>query len=96
MYFPSVVNIYSSLKEVGFVEEAIDIKAFAQDLTENTASAITKFFRGFTEPGISQFFTQNNVEALYKKIEEKLNDIDVNEFRKDLLRSTFIKLKKAR
>ena len=67
-----------------------------QDLTEDTALAITKFFRGFTGPGISQFFTQNNVEAFYKKIEEKLNDMDINELRKGLFRNTLIKLKKTK
>jgi SAM-dependent methyltransferase len=96
VYHPSIENIYSSLKEVGFAEENIDIKALIQDLTEDTALAITKFFRGFTGPGISQFFTQNNVEAFYKKIEEKLNDMDLNEFRKGPFRNTLIKLKKAK
>ena len=96
MYHPSIENIYSSLKEVGFAEENIDIKALIQDLTEDTALAITKFFRGFTGPGISQFFTQNNVEAFYKKIEEKLNDMDISEFRKGIFRNTLIKLKKTR
>jgi SAM-dependent methyltransferase len=94
VYHPSVKNIYFSLKEVGFVEENIDIKVFPQDLTEDTSFAITKFFRGFTGPGIGQYFTQNNVEAFYKKIEDKLNDIDINEFRKGQLCSTLIKLKK--
>jgi len=95
VYHPSVENIYSSLQEVGFAKENIEIKVFPQDLTEDTSLAITKFFRGFTEPGISQFFTQNNVEAFYKKIEEKLNDIDINEFRKGQLCTTLIKLKKT-
>jgi SAM-dependent methyltransferase len=96
VYHPSVENIYACLKEAGFADENIGIKAFSQDLTEDTAFAITNFFRAFSEPGISQFFTQNNVEAFYKKIEEKLNDIDINEFRKDQLCRTLIKLKKNR
>jgi SAM-dependent methyltransferase len=95
VYHPSIENIYSSLKEVGFAEENIDIKALIQNSTEDTALAITKFFRGFTGPGISQFFTQKNVEAFYKKIEGKLNGIDMNEFRIGLFRNTLIKLKKA-
>ncbi|HEV8083110.1 MAG TPA: methyltransferase domain-containing protein [Chitinophagaceae bacterium] len=95
VYHPSVENIYSFLKEVGFAEENINIKTFSEDLKEDTALAITNFFRGFTEPGIGQFFTQTNVEAFYKKIEEKLNEIDIDEFRKGLLCSTLIKLKKA-
>jgi SAM-dependent methyltransferase len=94
VYHPSVENIYSSLKEVGFAEENINVKTFAEDLKEDTALAVTNFFRGFTEPGISRFFTQNNVEFFYKKIEKKLNDIDIDEFRKGLLRNTIIKLKK--
>jgi SAM-dependent methyltransferase len=95
VYHPSVENIYSSLKEVGFVEENIDIKVFAEDLTEGTPLAITNFFRGFTGPGLSQFFAQNDVEAFYKKIEEKLNNIDMNEFRKGQLRTALIKLRKT-
>ncbi|MDQ6890776.1 MAG: hypothetical protein M3Z56_10930 [Bacteroidota bacterium] len=54
IYHPSVANIYSSLKEVGFAEKDIDIKAFPEDLKEATALDITNFFRGFTEPGIRQ------------------------------------------
>src|SRR5258708_6877386 len=34
VYHPSVGNIYSSLKEVGFAKENINIKVFPQDLTE--------------------------------------------------------------
>jgi SAM-dependent methyltransferase len=95
VYHPSLENMYSSLKEVGFAEENIDIKALIQDLTEDTALAITKFFRGFTGPGVSQFFPQNNVETFYKKIEEKLNDMDINKFGKGLFHNTLIKLKKT-
>lgn len=94
VYHPSIENIYSSLKEAGFTEENINIKTFAENLTEDTALSITNFFRGFTEPGVRQFFTQNTVEVFYKKIEEKLNNTDINEFRKGLLRTTLIKFKK--
>ena len=96
VYHPSVASMYSSLKEVGFAEENIDIKVLIQDSTEDTALAITNFFRGFTGPGISQFFSRNNVEAFYKKTEEKLNGIDIDEFRKGLFRNTLIKLKKTK
>ncbi|MDQ6843936.1 MAG: methyltransferase domain-containing protein, partial [Bacteroidota bacterium] len=37
VYHPSVENIYSSLKEVGFREESIDIKVFPEDLKEDTS-----------------------------------------------------------
>ncbi len=94
VYHPSVENIYSSLKEAGFAEENINLKTFAEDLEEDTALDVTNFFRGFTEPGIRQFFTQNNVDVFYKKIEYELNNTNINEFRKGLLRSTLIKLKK--
>lgn len=94
VYHPSVENINASVKEAGFAAENIDIKTFAQDLTEDTPIAITNFFRGFTEPGLSHVLTQNNVEVFYKKIEEKLNERDINQFRKDLLRTALIKLKK--
>ena len=93
-YHPSVKNIYACLKEVGFAEENIDINAFNQDLTEDTPVSITSFFRGFTEPGMRQFFTPDTVETFYKRIEEKLNNIDINEFRKNISCRTVIKLRK--
>jgi SAM-dependent methyltransferase len=96
VFHPSVANMYSSLEEVGFYKENIDIQVFVEDLAEDTSSAITSFFRGFTEPGISQFFTRNKVESFYKTIEEKLNHIDINEFRKGQLLTTVIKLKKSK
>ena len=94
VYHPSVGNIYSSLKEVGFADENIRIRTLIEDLQENTALDVTNFFRGFTEPGIRQFFSQSTVEAFYKKTEDELNNTDINEFRKGLLRTTIIKLKK--
>jgi SAM-dependent methyltransferase len=94
VYHPSVANMYSSLEESGFAKDTIEINVLAEDLAEDTSSSITRFLRGFTGPGISQFFDQKKVELFYNSIEEKLRRIDINEFRKGLLLTTIIKLKK--
>jgi SAM-dependent methyltransferase len=95
VYHPSVANMYSSLEEAGFAKEHIDINVLAEDLSEDSPSSITNFFRGFTGPGISQFFNQEEVELFYNSIEEQLGRIDINEFRKGQLLTTIIKLKKT-
>jgi SAM-dependent methyltransferase len=94
VHHPSVGNMYSSLEEAGFAKENIDINVLAEDLAEDTSSSITKFLRGFTGPGIGQFFDQEKVELFYRTLEEKLSHIDINEFRKGQLLTTIIKLKK--
>jgi|GEM_PF-1805366 SAM-dependent methyltransferase len=94
VYHPSVANMYSSLDEAGFAKENIEINVLAEDLAEDTSSSITKFLRGFTGPGIGQFFDQEKVELFYHTIEEKLSHSDINEFRKGQLLTTIIKLKK--
>ncbi len=94
VYHPTIENVCTSLKEVGFADENINIKHYTEDLVEDTPLSITNFLRGFTQPGISQFLNPNMLEDFYKNFEDKLNGMEINEFRKNQMHRTLIKLKK--
>ena len=95
LYHLSVEQIHDKLKEAGFTEENININAFEQDLTEDTPAAITNLHKAVSLPGYSRVFPPSILQAFYQKMEDKLNGIDMNEFRKKQWQRTLIKLKKV-
>ena len=90
----STKHIYGALLKAGFTEDNINIDAFKQDLVEDTPAAITNLHRAVSQPGYSRVFPSTILEAFYKRMEEKLNAIDINAFRKNQWHRTLIKLKK--
>ena len=94
LFYPTVEDIEESLHQAGFTPENISIQSFDQDLTEDTPVAIASFLSAFTRPGFSQFFSQEDLDAFYKKIEERLGAMDLAEFRKGQWHRTLLRLKK--
>ncbi len=95
LYYLSIEQIRNALLKAGFTKENININSFTQDLTEDTPAAITNLHRAVSQHGYSQVFNPNLLEAFYKRMEEKLNDKEINSYRKDQWHRTLIKLKKA-
>jgi SAM-dependent methyltransferase len=94
--FLSIKQIYSALIKAGFATENININAFDQDMTEDNAAAITNLHRAVSQEGYGKVFPPDILEAFYKRMEEKLSSIDINEFKKNQWHRTLIKLKKQR
>lgn len=94
LYHLSTELIYAATLKAGFTTDNININAFEQDLTEDTPTAITNLHRAVSQPGYSRVMPPGILEAFYKRLEEKLNDIDMNVFRKNQWQRTLIKLKK--
>ena len=92
VYHPTKKDILILLTRVGFLEKNINIDAFTQDITEETPLAITNFYRAFTQSGLSQFFNPDMLGNFYERMENKLNEMDIVAFRKDLLHRTLIKV----
>ncbi len=94
LYYLSVEHIYNALLKAGFTKENIVINAFEQDLAEDTPAAVTNLHRAVSQAGYSRVLPADILEAFYKRMEEKLNDIDIDAFRKNQWHRTLIKLKK--
>jgi SAM-dependent methyltransferase len=94
VYHPTVEGIIHSLMAVGFSPENIVVKAFTEDLTETTPTAITAFYSAFSRPGLSQYLPPDLLDHFYSRFEKRLNNMDVTVFRKDLLHRTMVKVKK--
>jgi SAM-dependent methyltransferase len=94
LFYPKLEDIRKIIIDVGFKTENIQIDSFNQNLTENTSETITKFLEAFSRPGFSQFFKKEDLNAFYSRIEEKLKNMNIDEFRKDQWHRTLIKLKK--
>jgi SAM-dependent methyltransferase len=90
----SIKQIHNALLKAGFAKENININAFEQDLAEDNATAITNLHRAVSQGGYSKVFPSKILEAFYKRVEEKLSSMDINEFRKNQWHRTLIKLKK--
>ena len=90
----SIELIHSALLKAGFKKENIDINAFEQDLAEDTPAAIANLHKAVSKEGYSKAFPPDILEAFYKRMEEKLSNLDMNEFRKNQWHRTLIKLKK--
>ena len=95
LYYLSLEQIYDSVLKAGFTKENTNIHSFTQDLTEDTPAAITNLHRAVSQHGYSQVFNPTLLEAFYKSMEEKLNDKDMNSYRKNQWHRTLIKLKKV-
>lgn len=94
LFYPKLEDVQKILTDIGFKTENIQIDSFNQDLTEKTPEAISGFLQAFSRSGFSQFFTGEDLNAFYSKVEEKLKDMDIDEFRKDEWHRTLIKVKK--
>lgn len=94
LYYPKLESIYNTLLETGFDQKNISIKSFNQDLTESTPESISGFLQAFSRPGFSQFFKKEDLDAFYNRIEEKLRNMNVDDFRKNEWHRTLIELKK--
>jgi|SRR5450432_12749 len=95
VYQPSVENILFALKKAGFAEQHIEINAYTEDLNEDTPLSITKFFKAVSQAGFSQHMTPDVLVAFYKRMEDKLQDMNLKEFRDNQWHRTLIKLIKA-
>jgi len=95
VYHPRVEDILNALITVGFLRENIEINAYPQDLTEESPSAVTAFYRAFSQPGLSQYLPTDILDQFYNRMEERFNNMDMVVFRKDLMHRTFIKVRKA-
>lgn len=94
LYYLSTEQIYNTLLKAGFTKENIDINAFKQDMPEDNATAITNLHKAVSKEGYSKVMSPNITAAFYKRMEEKLSNMDINEFRKNQWHRTLIKLKK--
>lgn len=94
VYHPTVEHILNALMAAGFSREKIEINAFEQDLTEETSSAVTGFYKAFSYKGLSQYLPPHILNHFYRKMEDRLNNTDMEEFRKKLLHRTLIKVRK--
>jgi SAM-dependent methyltransferase len=95
VYHPSPDDIQSALKSAGFPGRLTEIITYEEDLSEDSPPAITNFFKAVSKPGFSQFMNSNTLESFYNKMEEKLENTDLKEFRKNQWHRTIIKLKKT-
>jgi SAM-dependent methyltransferase len=95
VYHPSIDNIHSALKRAGFPGRITEIIAYEEDFSEDSPLAITNFFKAVSKPGFSQFMNSDTLKSFYNKMEEKLQNIDLKEFRKNQWHRTIIKLKKT-
>ncbi len=95
LYYPTEENIHNSLRNAGFKDQDIKIEIFNQDLKEDTPESITKFLEAFTRPGFGTFFEPEDLNTFYIEIEKKLQNMDINEFRKDQRHRTLIQAKKV-
>src|SRR5450432_391170 len=94
VYHPTKECILNALITAGFLRENIEINAYSQDLMEESPSAVTAFYKAFSQPGLSQYFPPDILYHFYERMEEKLNYMDMVEFRKNLLHRTLIKVRK--
>ena len=94
MYHPTKEYILNALIAAGFLREHIEINAFPQDLTEESPSAATAFYKAFSQPGLSQYVPPDILDQFYERVEDRLNGMDMVEFRKNLLHRTLIKVRK--
>ncbi len=94
IYYLPVENIHNALGEAGFPDDTITITSFAQDLTEDTPIRVTNLHRAVSERGYSQVLDPQVLEKFYARMEEKLNEVNMPEFRKNMWRRTLIQLHK--
>lgn len=94
LYYPSLEDIKDALLEAGFSEKNIEVNSFNQDLTEDKPESISGFLQAFSRPGFSKFFKSEDLDAFYARIEEKLGQSDIDEFRKNQWCRTLVNLKK--
>jgi SAM-dependent methyltransferase len=95
VYHPTVEDILNALITAGFLRENIEINAYPQDLMEESPSAVTAFYKAFSQPGLSQYLPPDILYHFYKRMEDRFNNIDMVEFRKNLLHRTLVKVRKG-
>ena len=95
VYHPTVEHILSALIIAGFLRENMEIDAYTQDLMEESPSAVTAFFRAFSQPGLSQYLPPDILSHFYNRMEDRFNKMNMVEFRKNLLHRTLIKVRKG-
>lgn len=94
LFYPKIEDIKKTLTEVGFKPENTQIEAFNQELTEKTPEGISGFLQAFSRPGFSKFFSEEDLNDFYVQIENKLKNMNLDEFRKDQWHRTLLNLKK--
>jgi SAM-dependent methyltransferase len=94
VYHPTVEHIINALMAAGFLQDNIEINACTQDLTEESPSAVTAFYKAFSQPGLSQYLPPDILNQFYKRMEDRFNRMNMVEFRKNLLHRTLIKVRK--
>lgn len=89
LFYPTLNQVKNAFKEAGFAEEKTSIESFEQDLTENTAEKITGFFRAFSEVAFSEVIVDPEIlKAFYKRVEAKLGEMDLENFRRNTWQRT--------
>jgi len=94
VYHPTKEGILNALITAGFFRENIEIDAYRQDLMEESPSAVTEFYKAFSQPGLSQYLPTDILHLFYRRMEDRLNNMDMVEFRKNLHHRTLIKVRK--
>jgi SAM-dependent methyltransferase len=94
LFYPKVEDIQKTIADVGFKPENVELDAFNQDLTEKTPEEISGFLQAFSRPGFSKFFSEEDLNDFYTQIENKLKNMNIDEFRKDQWCRTLVNLKK--
>lgn len=95
LFYPTLEQVKIAFKQAGFAEAQTDIESFEQDLTEDTAGKITAFFRAFSEVAFSRVMVDSEIlGAFYKRVEEKLGEIELEEFRKNIWHRTLATVRK--
>ena len=89
LYYPDKNNLNTILSEVGFTN--ITVKVFKQNLTEKTPESIVSFLKAFTQPRFSKLFNPDDLNQFYSKINLKLAEKNLDEFRKNQWHRTLIK-----
>jgi len=94
LFYPTEAQIKEAFRKAGFQDSHFDISAFNQDLVEDSPEKILGFFRAFSESGLQACMSDSKVEAFYQVLGEKLEQMDVAEFRKDQWHRTLVRARK--
>ncbi|MFC1616021.1 class I SAM-dependent methyltransferase [Patescibacteria group bacterium] len=92
LFYPKVAEIEQTLKNVGFRD--FEVSAFNEDLAEESVDSIVGGFRTYTEPALQKYFSQDLLDSFYSKMKEKLEQMDLAEYRKDQWCRTIVKARK--
>lgn len=95
LYYPTLEEIKASFRDAGFSEKNVEINAFNQDLVESTPKSVVQFYEAVSRPNFLRVFeSEEETDAFYQRMEARLSEMDMDEFRKDQWHRTIVKTKK--